>query len=342
MLRRARTVPSVLIAAVALSVALPTSVSATTGAAHDSSRRVWDQQTSPASPPGTTWGAMAYDADLDRVIHFGGNTSSGTSDETWAWDGSAWTQLHPAHHPSARYGHAMAYDPIRKQVVLFGGADDPPMIDTWVYADGDWTERSSAVTPFADFASMEFDPNLGQVVLFGGEVHGQSTAGMFAWDGSSWTELDPVTRPRSRHLAGLAYDSNRDALILFGGFDADGSGPGRLLGDTWAWDGTNWTKLALDRSPKRREGIAMTTFRDRVVVFGGVRPASLDGSKAERFFGDTWTLGKGAWHKVRRSPPPARAFGAAAWDSAGQQTVVFGGWNGTETLTDTWTFRREP
>jgi hypothetical protein len=343
MLRRARTVWILLVIAAVSSVGLPTTASAGPRADGSAASPGWQQESPATSPPGTSWGAMAYDAQLDRVIHFGGSSSTGTSDETWAWDGSTWTQLHPAHHPSARYGHAMAYDPIRQEVVLFGGYDDPPMIDTWIFFDGDWTERTSAVTPLADYASMAFDPNLGQVVIFGGEVHGESTNGMFAWDGYAWSELTPATRPERRHLAGLAYDPERDALVLFGGFDGDGSGEGRVLGDTWTWDGTSWTELDPTRSPTRREGAAMTTFRKRVMVFGGLRPASLDGSRAERFFADTWTLGETGWHKVRKAPRPSpRAFGSAAWDTARKETVIFAGWNGTDTLADTWTLRRQP
>jgi hypothetical protein len=89
--------------------------------------------------------------------------------------------------------------------------------------------------------------------------------------------------------------------------------------------------------------MAMTTFRNRVLLFGGVRPGSLDGSRAERFFADTWTLGGTGWHKMRQGTrPPARAFASTAWDAGRERTVVFAGWDGSDTLGDTWTLHRQP
>ena len=41
--------------------------------------------------------------------------------DTWTWDGTTWTQQHPAASPPARYGASMAYDAATRGVVLFGG-----------------------------------------------------------------------------------------------------------------------------------------------------------------------------------------------------------------------------
>ena len=35
--------------------------------------------------------------------------------------GDAWKLRHPDHAPSARYGHAMTYDPEGGRVLLYGG-----------------------------------------------------------------------------------------------------------------------------------------------------------------------------------------------------------------------------
>ncbi len=45
-----------------------------------------------------------------------------TSD-TWIWDGEDWIELTSATSP-ARAGHAAAWDPSTRAVVLFGGVDD--------------------------------------------------------------------------------------------------------------------------------------------------------------------------------------------------------------------------
>jgi len=42
---------------------------------------------------------------------------------TWTWDGSSWTQRHPACLPSKRSGMFMAFDEATGQVLLYGGTD---------------------------------------------------------------------------------------------------------------------------------------------------------------------------------------------------------------------------
>src|SRR4051812_19679639 len=66
--------------------------------------------------------AMAYDeANAERVLS-GGDAPAALGD-TWTFDGTTWTQQHPATAPTARFGMAMSYDAARSQVVLFGGVD---------------------------------------------------------------------------------------------------------------------------------------------------------------------------------------------------------------------------
>jgi hypothetical protein len=85
--------------------------------------------------------AMAYDVARSRVVRFGGlgNTPGnppGLLSATSEWDGSSWLPRSPRTSPSARYGHAMAYDVARQRVVLFGGAtgdarNPHAVADTW-------------------------------------------------------------------------------------------------------------------------------------------------------------------------------------------------------------------
>jgi hypothetical protein len=79
--------------------------------------------TSPAARSGH---AMVYDEVRQKSVMFGGfaGASPGYFDDTWEWDSGAntWTQRTPkGRSPSAREGHAMAYDSDRGRVMLFGG-----------------------------------------------------------------------------------------------------------------------------------------------------------------------------------------------------------------------------
>ena len=60
---------------------------------------------------------------LNFVLANGGYAAAGVTNETWTWNGAAWT-LRDASGPAARYYHAMAFDEVRRVCVLFGAAHD--------------------------------------------------------------------------------------------------------------------------------------------------------------------------------------------------------------------------
>ena len=55
--------------------------------------------------------------------------------------------------------------------------------------------------------------------------------------------MRPVTvsgEPGPRYLPDIAYDANRNVMVLFGGGDPSGT---TLYDDTWEFDGTSWRKI---------------------------------------------------------------------------------------------------
>src|SRR5215204_1564953 len=79
-----------------------------------------------------------------------------------------------------------------------------------------------------------------------------------------WTQKEDIG-PSPRFSHGMAYEDARQRVVLFGGEDV-----GRVLGDTWEWDGSAWTQIA-DMGPSGRSRFGMTydVSRQRVVLFGG-------------------------------------------------------------------------
>src|SRR5436305_5520500 len=62
----------------------------------------WTQQFPAASPTASYGSGMAYDALHQQVVLFGGETGGNDAtgvNETWVWDGTAWTKLSPATSP---------------------------------------------------------------------------------------------------------------------------------------------------------------------------------------------------------------------------------------------------
>jgi hypothetical protein len=62
--------------------------------------------------------------------------------DTWTWEGTTWTRQVPSRAPPSRRGMGMAYDAVRGNVVVFGGAyydgTDEMRGDTWTWDGTTW------------------------------------------------------------------------------------------------------------------------------------------------------------------------------------------------------------
>jgi hypothetical protein len=78
---------------------------------------------------------MAYDRELSLLVLFGGAVGCdwpNSTNDTWTWNGSNWTQIYPASVPPNRYNYGMDYDSYSKVTVMFGGdSTGPSRNDTW-------------------------------------------------------------------------------------------------------------------------------------------------------------------------------------------------------------------
>jgi hypothetical protein len=100
-----------------------------------------------AGPGARTRHRLAFDPIRGTTLLFGGQIGSGPSavfpNDTWAWDGQAWTRL-ATDGPPARYLHAMAFDRRRERVVMSGGGLGAPpwraLGDTWEWDGQRWLE----------------------------------------------------------------------------------------------------------------------------------------------------------------------------------------------------------
>jgi hypothetical protein len=231
---------------------------------------------------------MAYDAATGTMVLFGGVGPKGsTLGGTWTWDGTTWTQQHPATSPPALNSAAMAYDAATGTVVLFGGNDARSQVsDTWTWDGTTWTKQAPATSPPGrQSASMAYDAATRTVVLFGGDSGSDVKLGdTWTWDGSTWTKQAPAISPFARASASMAYYAADGTMVLFGGASQHGDA---RLNATWTWDGTAWTKQALATHPLTRTEASMAydAATRTVVLFGGVSEF------AGATFRDTWTWG---------------------------------------------------
>ena len=180
----------------------------------------WSNHNPTSSPSNRFKHALAYDANRDRTVLFGGYDGA-YRDDTWEWDGSSWSRSNTASAPSPRRDHAMAYDAIRKRVVLFGGADDTGILgDTWEWDGSNWSQPTTQSAPLGRAQhAMTFDAVRGVVLLFGGGTNATVLSDLWEWDGQSWTLIDNETSsfPELRRHHTMAYDAVRGRSIVYGG-----------------------------------------------------------------------------------------------------------------------------
>src|SRR5690606_31112442 len=86
----------------------------------------WTRLALPASPPPGDSYRLVRDVGGQGLLLFGGRPVA----ETWRFANGLWTRLPSQNQPSARSGPAMAYDPNRDRVVLFGGVDPRNLDET--------------------------------------------------------------------------------------------------------------------------------------------------------------------------------------------------------------------
>ncbi len=92
-------------------------------------------------------------------------------------------------------------------------------------------------------------------------------SGAFAQPNGSWARVPFTVGPSARGEHSVAYDSARNRVVLFGGSQNRNA---IHLGDTWEWDGTQWTLVATTGpSPRRKPAMWFDPTIGKTVLFGG-------------------------------------------------------------------------
>lgn len=300
---------------------------------YDPGSNAWTLMKPASSPFARSEHAMSYDASGERIVLFGGDMGG---DEAWLFDSSrvTWTNTNP--NPSSRLGHALAYDSGRDSIVLFGGAVTGLTLagDTWSYDLGAnaWKNMNPVSRPSPrSSAAMAYDSRHGRIVLFGGTTApSQFSNETWAYDlgNNTWTDKRPQNPPQARAYHALAYDSESDRIVLFGGNTDNG---------TWAYDLNNntWEKRAPAAGPSARSLPSMSydSESDRIVLFGGnASGANSNETWAYDYNNDTWQdMGPVL-------APGAREGHAMTYSSAVDRVVTFGGWSAGSYNNETWTY----
>jgi len=215
-------------------------------------------------PPVRRFSAMVYDQTLKKTVLYGGFEDPAYNDQTWTWDGTAWTQQKNNPAPSRSLA-SMWYDPILKKTILYGGIGRLTTLDRitryadmWSFDGAGWTDMKITATPGARYgAQAQVDPRTGHTVLFGGlkvntdaamvqtQVYAADT---WEWDGTAWKQIATAAAPPARENGEIAWDPSRQTLSLLGGWS------GHLMSDLWDYNGSTWSVFSESLRRRRPAG----------------------------------------------------------------------------------------
>jgi len=312
------------------------------------------------TPPPKAWPsarldpAFAFCPVTGKMYLFGGCVQAGGGlvglDDLWEWDGTAWAEVQNDVRPSARSGAAMAYDPYRKSLIVFGGLNnDVPLLeggwfdDTWEWNCGtrQWSQLHPSSSPPSG-GYMVTDSDRGKVLLFNGyrptglptyPIPGApaNPSGLantiWEWDGSTttWTNRMPVPAtgaPPWPQGQMLSFDESREKVFLVDETAREPGNGGSI--PFWEWDpiSAGWA---------RRDSGDVVSFASSssypYVVYDSLRRRQIlvawpDGSDMKTFELDT--KGPTLYQRVLSPGIGPVLNGAMAFDSRRGVVVLFG------------------
>jgi hypothetical protein len=194
-----------------------------------------------------------------------------------------------------------------------GVATATPLASAAVTA-GDTYSWSAVHPPIAPSTraqpQMGYDPDLSEVVLFGGyDPHVFADGDTWVYRAGVWTDLTPKlsVAPHARWGAGFAYDPALHAMVLFGGRDV-----GQFFQDTWTFDRSGWHRIATSVEPSPRMGTAFSfdPADNYLLDIGGAIGNLPAGSYSPwPVYNDTWALEGTTWRHLGSAP----FAGACTW-----------------------------
>lgn len=266
--------------------------------------------------------------------------------------------------PTARAEMMGIFDPVRRNIVFYGGDDGAPVqcnpsphpIDSlWRYdVDcGTFEKLDVSQGPGGRSRGMAiYDSTGDRMVIFGGryrEVVGTYEVSNDLWavdlETFEFSQIFPTDIvPRRRSTPAGGYDTVNDALVFFGGNDSASGAIFGPLGDSWRFDfkTETWKQIATTGTPPAARLLhagAVDSVGQRLFIYGGTN--SFFGA----FFADLWSLDMdtGEWtllHDGTAGAPIGRIWSTIVHDKLANRLILFGGHDSGSVgnNNDTWAF----
>lgn len=295
------------------------------GNTHELAGGAWGAVSTATDAPTSRRCTMAFDATRGVMVALFVATLDQTEpNQTWEYDGTAWTEVSPVVPPPTGPNPELTYDAGLGEVTLYGEPFDesaPPFqAYVWRYDGTTWTR----VVPLG-FATpgrrgrhaWVHDPSRGTTLLYSGIQDTSTEPDLWEWDGTRWERLDEATPLGARTYTQGAYDSTRSRVVFYGGRGI----PAREGLVVWSYAGGTWEDVGRWEGPIGFSGYGMAVMPNppRVLVMGGVT-ADRDG------IDETWVWQEGGWRREAADAPPSAWFSAPlTYDELEGLIVGFGG-----------------
>jgi len=337
--------------------------------AYDNAAGTWKRL---ADGPRLVHHAGVWDSQNNQMLMYGGWNFqvSGQSSELWAYDPAADLWSKKAVGPPARANHSAVWDPVNRQMLVFGGEIGwQETNELWAYrpSTNAWSQKSSGAT--ARKAQGACWDSLDRVMLiFGGYYNHRDT---WAYDPAAdrWTQY--ATMSGWFNDAGAVWDDQGNRMIVmynqemwtfspatntyteFYHFPLGGS-PHTMIwnsqsskiyycaGAAYFYSFPPSTRVWRSEwggYPECYHSAVWDPMREQMVVFGGSSGAWSPTYNTP----ETWAYkpSKGTW--TRKSDWPDLGDGyTAVWDTKNNQAILYGGSTWTyNPATDTWKARAD-
>jgi hypothetical protein len=271
------------------------------------------EKVSPANMPKCVGqGSLVYMKHTNSVFLVGGVCANGSpTDITSEWNGTDWRDIKA--QPTQGYvtAFALAYDPIRMEMLLYGGDEYGARNDTYRFRDNSWRKVTSLLYPGPrSLYLFEQDPANGIGWLFGGFNDNVVYSDLWKYTNGTWLRMNAPNTPVGCTYPAGAWDPVRNRLVMH-----------CELSGLYEFDGASWKAFAdLDKKPiaGRFSRMDYDEKSKRIAYFGG-----FDGVNYLR---NLWFWDGKEWKEsTRDGAPRGRALPAFFYDPNSKNLIVFGG-----------------
>jgi hypothetical protein len=308
----------------------------------------WAQRFPATSPSGRTAHYMVHDSTRGRVVLFGGRQATGgvnnefrLLNDTWVYDNGNWSEITAPNTPTPRQHGAMAYDPVRDRVVIFGGttfkADGVTLennFETWELDGTTWVQASYN-TPELLRPMLAWDKRRSQMILVGSDTAFKPKMYRLDAQASLWNEVTPEKMPDCVSDASMVYQDHNALIVLVGGVCSVTTA---FVDQTWEWNGTTWAENKTKTPVTRATATALgyDQLRATSVLFGGfIAFESLPRSTTQLYRDGNWSF-----PDFQTRPTPRSLFTFVP-DPVNQTVWLLGGLDeyNSSYLADVWGYR---